>query len=214
MKGQGTSRRFVARARSERAAYQNRKADLVRIIRTHAHMHACTHVFFARLITEVIDFNANTIATSSFPGCDNIQWRIIATVIKRPPPPGMKMKNYLQKIVPWQPSNGSCSVSTCSTKFSKFGLFGTSKEHHCRLCGCTICDDCSASLKETEAVRVAKVCLQYDGGDGNPDVDHRVCFQCHVMLTKKAIDMQTKLTFKGKRRRKEGKEKASLTRPL
>jgi hypothetical protein len=47
----------------------------------------------------------------------------------------MSEKELSQQIVPWQPSNGRCSVTTCNALFSKLGMFGKgSCEHHCRLC--------------------------------------------------------------------------------
>ena len=96
-------------------------------------------------------------------------------------------RNYETSIVPWVPDK---DVPFCPGCGSKFGLFQMNFPHHCRLCGCIMCENCILGMKFENVLKILKGCnvpsaMNFERRVGFDDYFYKICGYCNEILQNK-----------------------------
>ena len=96
-------------------------------------------------------------------------------------------RNFETSIVPWVPDK---DVPFCPGCGSKFGLFQMNFPHHCRLCGCIMCENCILGMKFENVLKILKGCnvpsaMNFERRVGSDDYFYKICGYCNEILQNK-----------------------------
>ncbi|KAI5729579.1 hypothetical protein M8J76_004120 [Diaphorina citri] len=97
----------------------------------------------------------------------------------------IKKKNHEQAIVPWLDGKDVPRCPNCSRSFNF-----AKRQHHCRLCGCIMCHDCSFFLPLNKA---RQILVEPELGESqlsasaNSDLNLRVCSYCLQLLESREV---------------------------
>lgn len=98
----------------------------------------------------------------------------------------IKKKNHEQSIVPWLDGKDVARCPNCTRSFNMV----TKRQHHCRLCGCIMCHDCSYFLPLNKAKQILVDPNPDDPlltSNINSDLKLRVCSYCLQLLESREV---------------------------
>lgn len=99
-------------------------------------------------------------------------------------------RNYELTVADWANDSDVPLCPSCSKKFSAFLL---RFPHHCRLCGCIMCEDCCLELSYQNAVKILKQCKVPSAMKinkfklENAEYNYKVCGYCLDTINNKFI---------------------------
>ncbi|XP_075229149.1 rabenosyn-5 [Lycorma delicatula] len=89
----------------------------------------------------------------------------------------VKKKAHEQKMVPWLDGKAVTRCPDCTASFHTAPKF--TRQHHCRLCGSVMCNDCSNFLRISTA---RKILDKPEDEDNSGDQTLRICTHCLKVL--------------------------------